>query len=147
MTINASQFSALLPKYDRWSVGYEPLFHRLSDAAPTEKVTYPPYNITQFDDTYVIELAVAGFRSDEIDITVKDRTLTVASDTSAIDETPGQKGKELHKGIARRSFKLNFALAEHIEVQEAKLEDGILTITLEQEIPEELKPKVIPITG
>lgn len=143
MTISLPQF----PSYPTWSIGYDQLLHRLSDSAPTSKVTYPPYNITQFDEKYVVELAVAGFRRDEIDITVKDRTLTVASDTSAIDETPGQKGKELHKGIAQRSFKLNFALAEHIEVKEAKLEDGILTITLEQEIPEELKPKVIPITG
>jgi len=146
MTISLPQFTEL-PNLDRWSIGYEHLLKTLSSSAPTSKVTYPPYNITQFDEKYVLELAVAGFRRDELDITVKDRTLTVASDTSAIDETPGQKGKELHKGIARRSFKLNFALAEHIEVKEAKLEDGILTITLEQEIPEELKPKVIPITG
>lgn len=144
MTISLPRFTEL--PYDRWSIGYEPLFHRLSDAAPTAKVTYPPYNITQFDEKYVLELAVAGFRRDELDITVKDRTLTVASDTSVIEEAPGQKGKELHKGIARRSFKLNFALAEHIEIKDAKLEDGILTITLEQEIPEKLKPRVIPIT-
>ena len=146
MTISLPQFTEL-PNLDRWSIGYEHLLKTLSSSAPTAKVTYPPYNITQFDEKYVVELAVAGFRRDEIDITVKDRTLTVASDTSAVEEIPGQKGKELHRGIARRDFKLNFALAEHIEVKEAKLEDGILTITLEQEIPEELKPKVIPITG
>lgn len=144
MTISSPYLSN--PAYDRWSIGYDRLFHRLSDSAPTAKVTYPPYNITQFDDKYVLELAVAGFRRNELDITVKERTLTVASDTSVSEETPVEKGKSLHKGIARRSFKLNFALAEHIEVSDAKLEDGILTITMEQVVPEELKPKVIPIT-
>lgn len=137
---------SLLPNFDRWSIGFDGMFQSLVAASAT-KTTYPPYDITKFGEKYVIELAVAGFRQKDVEITVKEHTLTVASKAASAKKTPGQKAEKLHSGIARRDFKLNFALADHIEVKEAKLEDGILTITLEQEIPEELKPKVIPITG
>jgi molecular chaperone IbpA len=83
-----------------------------------------------------------GFRKEDIEITVKDKVLTVSSDVQEPDETFGEV---IHHGIAQRNFKTNFALGEYVEVDAAKLEDGILTINLVTNIPEEKKPKIIDI--
>jgi molecular chaperone IbpA len=105
------------------------------------RATYPPYDILSVGkDEYEIRLAVAGFTKEELDITFKEQVLTIE----------GRKLQEnddayFHKGIAARAFKQNFPLAEYVEVEGAEIKDGILTIRLKREVPEELKPKTIKI--
>jgi molecular chaperone IbpA len=106
--------------------------------------TYPPHNVVKIDDThYAIELAVAGFAEDEIDVELKENVLTVKGERKRDDAT---ELEYLHKGISNRDFTRTFPLAEHIEVRGAKVKNGILAIALEQVIPEEQKPKKIQIS-
>ena len=105
---------------------------------------YPPYNIEkQGDDKYRISLAVAGFGSDDIDVTAKENTLVVQGKTKP--ESNGQT--YLHRGIAGRAFERSFQLADHIRVVSATMENGLLHIDLEREVPEELKPRRIEISS
>lgn len=136
----------LFPRLDRWGIGIFDTLQHLQ-AISEEKPAYPPYNIKKFEDgKWRIDMAVAGFRKDELRITVEDRTLTVSSDpvrTELDDELAS--AEVIHQGIAQRNFNVNFALAEHIEIESAEYADGILTIKLITNIPEEKKPKVIDI--
>ena len=135
----------LFPKWDRWSIGYNNTFSTLQHLASQAKPSYPPYNITKFGEgNWQIEMALAGFRKDDIEVKVQDRTLTISSE---VQDTPeeGKSGEVVHHGIAQRNFTTNFALAEFVEVEDAKMEDGILTIKLITNLPEEKKPKVIEI--
>jgi molecular chaperone IbpA len=133
----------LFPKLDRWSIGYTSTFDTLQQLAKAAKPSYPPYNITKLKEgKWQIEMALAGFRKDDIEIKVQERTLTVSSEVEPPEETYGEV---IHHGIAQRNFTTNFALAEYVEVDEAKMEDGILTIKLVTNLPEEKKPKVIEI--
>jgi molecular chaperone IbpA len=108
------------------------------DAAPT----YPPYNIEKVgDDAYRIVMAVAGFGEGDLDVTVKEGTLTISG-----KGTEGEaEAKYLHRGIAGRAFERRFQLADHIRVDGASLENGLLTIALVREVPEALKPRQIAI--
>jgi molecular chaperone IbpA len=108
------------------------------DAAPG----YPPFNIEQTDDNaFRIELAVAGFAEEDLNIEYKQNTLIVSGKRPQTDE--GRRF--LHRGIAERSFERRFGLADHVRVKEAKLENGLLSIDLERELPEALKPRKIEI--
>ena len=135
----------LTPLY-RSSVGYD-RFGSLIDAAfQTEKTSagYPPYNIEAFEENnYAITLAVAGFKQSELDIQVENGVLTVRGKKEATDSS----GNYLHQGIATRSFERKFNLADHIEVVNADLQDGLLTVALVKEVPEAMKPKSIAING
>ena len=105
---------------------------------------YPPYNIEkQGDDNYRIALAVAGFGPDDIEITAKENTLVVQGKTKTDDDGHTY----LHRGIAGRAFERSFQLAEHIRVVGADLENGLLHIDLEREVPEALKPRRIEINN
>jgi molecular chaperone IbpA len=104
--------------------------------------SYPPYNIELVDEnSYRISMAVAGFAQDELEIEVENDTLTVS----------GRKAKEeggrryLHQGIAARSFQRQFQLADHVKVKAARLENGLLHVDLQREVPEALKPRRIAI--
>lgn len=135
----------LFPQLDRWAIGYSTTLNTLQDLAKAKAPSYPPYNITKFEDgKWQIEMAVAGFRKDDIELKVQDRTLTVSSEVVEPEEEE-TFGEVLHHGIAQRNFKTTFALAEYVEVDSAKLEDGILTIGLVTNIPDEKKPRVIEI--
>jgi len=128
----------------RFTVGFDNV-SRLMDAVSRldeGAMSYPPYNIERFgEDRYRISMAVAGFTEADLDITLKDNTLTIA----------GRKGEEedsstyLHRGIASRAFERRFELAAHIKVRAASMENGLLHIDLEREVPEELKPRKIAI--
>jgi molecular chaperone IbpA len=139
----------LFPKMDRWAIGFEDVFSNLQALSKSVKqASYPPYNISKFgDDKFEIRIAVAGFKKEELKVTTHDRTLTVESDTAFKSGQTQQVrvGELLHQGIAERDFALNFALAEFVEVEAAECVDGILTIKLVTNIPEEKKPKVIDI--
>jgi molecular chaperone IbpA len=103
---------------------------------------YPPYDIVKTgEDEYSIELAVAGFKKDELNIEVKDQYLTIKGDSSSRHSNE----EYIHKNIARRSFIRRFSLAENVKVNEAKMEDGVLVVALTHDIPEEQKPKSITI--
>ena len=131
---------SLFPQFNRWAIGFDPLFDTFRHiSAETKTSGYPPYNIYKNKDTYVLELAVAGFAKEDLTISVKELTLTVEGELGAPQE------EALHKGIATRDFKQEFALAEYIVVKGAELKDGLLRITLEQELPEEKKAKTITI--
>ena len=134
----------LFPRIDRWGIGVLDTlesFKSIADAKPS----YPPYNILKHKDgKWEIEVALAGLRKDDIEITVKDRSLTIASEIE-VNEDAETFGEVIHHGIAQRNFTLNFALADYVEVDEAIMADGILTVKLVTNIPDEKKPKVIDI--
>ncbi len=127
----------------RQSVGFDRLFNELFDGLSKADTTgYPPYNIEVTDENqYRITVAVAGFREDELDIEVTDRALRVTGSRKAED---GER-KFLHQGIAGRSFERRFQLAQHLRVLGATMENGLLNIELEREIPEAMKPRKIAI--
>lgn len=105
---------------------------------------YPPYNIEKHgEDTYRITLAVAGFGPDDIEITAQDNTLVISGKAQPAD---GDQ-QYLHRGIAARAFERKFQLADHIRVRGADMENGLLHVALEREVPEELKPRKVEITS
>ncbi|MBX9757540.1 MAG: Hsp20 family protein [Beijerinckiaceae bacterium] len=129
----------------RSSVGFDRLFDLLTQAERAEASTaWPPYNIEKVaDDQYRITMALAGFTQDEIELTQHDTTLLVSGQKKA------QEGEHqyLHRGIAGRGFRQTFNLAEHVKVAGATMENGLLTVELQREVPEALKPRRIPIGG
>jgi molecular chaperone IbpA len=128
----------------RTSVGFDRLASMMSTATRQDQGnSYPPYNIrTTSEDNYQITMAVAGFSEDDIDITTEHNRLSVIG--SRKDETEEQ-GEYLHRGIATRSFERRFNLADHVKVISANLENGLLHIDLERELPEAMKPRTIKI--
>lgn len=135
----------LTPLY-RSSVGYDRFGSLLDAAFQTEKTSagYPPYNIEVVEENnYAITIAVAGFKEAELNIQVENGVLTV----SGKKENSEEAKNFLHQGIASRSFERKFNLADHIEVVDAKLADGLLNVHLVKEIPEAMKPKSIAISS
>jgi molecular chaperone IbpA len=130
--------------YRRSTVGFDRLFDLMENTLRTESVdNYPPFDIEkQGEDSYRITLAVAGFRPDEIDIVAQQNQLTV---TGRKAEEANASERYLHRGIAARSFERRFQLADFVKVGSASFENGLLTITLQREIPEEMKPRKIEI--
>ncbi len=127
----------------RSTVGFDRLFNELIDnATKLETGGYPPYNIERVDENrYQITLAVAGFSEEDIDIEVVDRDLRITG--SRPEEN--QEREFLHQGIAGRNFDRRFRLAEHVLVTGATLQNGLLNVALEREIPEAKKPRKISI--
>jgi molecular chaperone IbpA len=126
-------------------VGFDRLFDRLDHATRVEPMTnWPPYNIEKAgDDRYIITMAVAGFDHREIELAQKESTLVVSGQKSGSEE-----GRQyLHRGIATRSFRQTFSLADHVKVTGASLEYGLLTIELKLEVPEALRPRRIEIAS
>ena len=121
-------------------VGFDHLFNELEWTAKHAQDHYPPHNIIKTDENdYLIELAIAGFTRDEINVEVKDRTLTVTGEHVS-------KGREfIHRGISTKKFKRTFRLSEHVNVLGADIQDGILAIELKYIIPEEMRPRKIEI--
>ncbi len=132
----------LTPMY-RSVVGFDRLA-ALLDSASTEAATgYPPYNIERTgENDYRIEIAVAGFKSEDLAIEVKENLLTVQGRKVANDEAK----RYLHRGLAERNFERKFQLADYVVVADASLADGLLSITLKRELPEALKPRQVKIT-
>ena len=128
----------------RQAIGFDSLFEQLNRQFTNSKAdNYPPHNVVKLDDThYVIEVAVAGFAEDEIDVELKENVLTVRGEQAKKDV----EVEYLHKGISARNFTRTFPLAEHVEVRGATVQNGILAIALEQVVPEEQKAKKIQIT-
>lgn len=135
-----------LTPFNRATVGFDRVFDILDrQFANSVSTTYPPYNIIkEGEDSYKIEIAVAGFREDELEITVKDYVLTVTGEQKR--EEDAENPTYLHRGISARSFTRTFTLGDHVEVKGAVVENGLLVINLEREVPEAAKPKKIAIT-
>ena len=135
-----------LTPYRRSTVGFDRLFDLIENNARLQQGdNYPPFNIERLsEDRYRVTLAIAGFRSDEIDITAQQNLLQVVGRK---DESASDRYKFLHVGIANRSFERRFELADFVRVEQADLADGLLTIELVREVPEAMKPKKIAING
>ena len=131
----------LTPLY-RSVVGFDRLADLLDSASAEAATGYPPYNIERTDENaYRIEIAVAGFRPEDLNIEVKENLLTVQGRKTANDEAK----RYLHRGLAERNFERRFQLADYVVVTDAQLADGLLSISLKRELPEALKPRRIEI--
>ena len=137
MTIYEEPFSRLRP----FGVGFDEMFKRLDKIHSQPQGNYPPYNIVKLDEeSFVIEIAAAGFSKKDFKIDLKDQSLKINA------EKDDEVEKEfLHQGIAGRKFERIFALAEHVKVKDATYSDGILAIKLLKEIPEAEKPIEIKV--
>jgi molecular chaperone IbpA len=143
LTIGRIDFSPLT----RFTVGFDEIFEQLArshEQLNNNSVNYPPYNIVKYDaNNYALEIAVAGFSIDEIDIGVEGNNLTITGEKSSkTDEVT-----YIYKGISTRGFKRTIPLGDHIIVKDAIIMNGMLTINLEREVPEALKPRKIAITA
>ena len=130
----------------RSAVGFDRLAGLLESAARTsQEGGWPPYNIeTTGENAYRIEIAVAGFRPDELNIEVKENLLTVIGRKTANDDASANR-TYLHRGLAERDFERRFQLADYVVVTEASLDNGLLAVSLKRELPEALKPRRIEI--
>jgi molecular chaperone IbpA len=135
----------LTPFY-RSTVGFDRLFNLLDQATSDGSPGYPPYNIERTgENAYRITVAVSGFSKDELSLVAKENTLTIKGEKVA-NENGKAKSEVLYRGIAARAFERSFQLADHVAVKNASLENGLLHVDLEREIPEAKKPRSIPIS-
>ena len=133
--------------FRRSTVGFDRLFDMLENSSVGQtQENYPPFDLIKVgENEYRIELAVAGFKPEELDITAQQNVLVVSGRKN---EESDEKGSDyIYRGIATRSFERRFALADHIQVNGADIKDGLLSIALVREIPEAMKPKKIDIGG
>jgi|TARA_B100000929_G_scaffold11989_1_gene9964 molecular chaperone IbpA len=129
-----------LPDFHKTLLGFDRL---VEDFQSFNNAGYPPYNVEKSgDDKYQITIALAGFVREDLTIDVQEGTLTVSGEKAEVET---DEIEYLHRGIANRSFTRNWALAEYVEVVEAKMENGMLYVSLERIVPEEKKPKTIKI--
>ena len=139
----------------RTTVGFDRLFQLFDEMADAPTSAYPPYNIEKINENkYRISMAVAGFRPEDLEVELKQNRLTIQGKIAPNqqDESDSQnhidaknESNFLHRGIAERAFSRQFSLAEHVLVEKAQLENGLLHIELLRNIPEEAKPKRIPV--
>ena len=142
-TTNWNNFVSAFPQVESRLIGFDRVFdavQRLHTVEGGQSNSFPPYNIKKLDDeNYEITLALAGFKKSELSVVVEDGNLVVKGEQEKSED------EFLHKGIAERNFTRTWALADEVKVSGSKLEDGVLTISLVHEIPEEKKPTSIDI--
>jgi molecular chaperone IbpA len=142
---NLATFTPLM----RQSVGFDKfndLFETILSGKEDRFDAYPPYNIEKTgDEGYLITVAVSGFAEEDINIIAQDDRLVISASRERKEDNEGRS--YLHRGIALRSFERTFRLADHIRVVDAVMENGLLMVSLVREIPEEKKPRMIPING
>ena len=133
-----------LERFMGLTVGFDTMFDRLMNFSPTQQESgYPPYNIRKVDDyNYVIEIALAGFSERDIEVEVADGGVSVRSK----EDKDEAKTEYVHRGIARRSFARKWTLSDDMIVNGAEFQNGLLNINLEKVVPEEKKPRIVPIT-
>ena len=149
MTRELTLRSLDIPSITKFGIGFDNIFDDLMRVNQQQSNTnYPPYNIIKHDeDRFAIEVAVAGFREGDINITVEKNILTITGEQAVkVYKEDEVEPEYLHRGISARNFTRTFTLADHVEVVSARAEDGILKIELERQVPEEQKPKTIAIT-
>tara|TARA_B100000424_G_scaffold57153_1_gene41189 strand:- start:2214 stop:2717 length:504 start_codon:yes stop_codon:yes gene_type:complete len=146
-TAHKPLYAAYMRKFDPFFVGFDHLWKEIdrldrTDASARPQA-YPPYNIRKHeDDSYTIELAVAGFKEDDINIVLQESKLTIEG-----KDGKNEEGNLLHKGIAKRGFTLHFTLADTIHVEGAELKDGLLIVALKEIVPDHKKPRQIEISS
>ena len=142
-TTNWNNFVSAFPQVESRLIGFDRVFDAVQRLHPVEggqSNSFPPYNIKKLDDeNYEITLALAGFKKSELSVVVEDGSLVVKGEQEKSED------EFLHKGIAERNFTRTWALADEVKVTGSKLKDGVLTISLVHEIPEEKKPTSIDI--
>jgi len=127
---------------DPFFIGFDRMLDRMNTTNTLSTTKYPPYNIIKTEDSqYELQLAIAGFTYDDLEITLKEGQLTING-----NQTEEEPKNYLHRGISARNFSRQFTLMDTIVVNGATLEDGILTVQLENVIPEEKKPRKIDIS-
>ena len=137
-------FNQLTP----YAVGFDRVFDTLNRYVSdnTQSTGFPPYNIRKEGDyNYVIEMALAGFGKDDIEVEVADSTLSIRSTKKPLNEDIASNEDTVYRGIAYRKFERKFTLADAVVVNGAKLENGMLLIDLERVVPEEKKPRLISV--
>ena len=134
-----------IPQLHKFGIGFDSMFDELMRVtAQQTNSNYPPHNVIKTgENTVTIEVAVAGFAEGEIDISLEKRVLTIAGARKTEENAAYEY---LHRGISSRDFRHTFTLAEHVEVKNASIRNGILSVYLERQVPEEAKPKSIAIT-
>ena len=149
MTKTLSLRALDIPQIHRFGIGFDTMLDDLMRITAQQSTSnYPPYDIVQInDDEYRIGLAVAGFGADNLSVT-KDKNLLVIEGKHSAETAQNEDStaKFLHKGISERSFRREFQLADHVEIANAHLELGILSLYLKREVPESARPKSIAIT-
>lgn len=138
-----------IPSIHKFGIGFDSILDELMRVnAQQANTNYPPYNIVKHsEDAFAIELAVAGFREGDINITLEKNVLTIKGEQAhEIDQDINEVVEYVHRGISARSFTRTFTLADYVEVVGASAENGILRIELERQVPEEQKPKTVAIT-
>ena len=141
-----SIFNSLRP----FSIGFDDMFDQfesmLGNGGLSMQSNYPPYNIRKTGkDKYAIEVAVAGFNKDDVEVEYEDNLLTVKTKKTDKAVEKNVDGEIIHKGISQRSFSRSFTIADDVKVNGAELKDGLLTINCEKIVPEQKKKKLIPI--
>ena len=136
-----------IPQLHKFGIGFDNMFDELMRVSAQQSSTnYPPYNVVQItEDEYMISLAVAGFGFDNLSVT-KEKNFLIIEGKEYQADSEQIVPNYLHKGISNRDFRREFKLADHVEIENAHLELGILNIHLKRETPEEQKPKSIAIT-
>ena len=138
-----------IPTLTKFGIGFDNMFDELMRVSAQQSSTnYPPYDIVQInEDEYMISMAVAGFGHDNLSVT-KDKKFLIVEGKHSRETVENEDAttKYLHKGISERSFRREFQLADHVEISNAHLELGILSVHLKREVPEDAKPKSIAIT-
>ena len=136
-----------IPSIHKFGIGFDNMFDELMRVSAQQSSTnYPPYNIVQInEDEYMISLAVAGFGLDNLSVT-KDKNFLIIEGKEYQPDSEKIVPNYLHKGISNRDFRREFQLADHVEISNAHLELGILSVYLKREVPEDAKPKTIAIT-
>ena len=131
-----------LERFMGLSIGFDSLFDRIPTVAQQDN-GYPPYNIRKVDDyIYVIEIALAGFSERDIEVEVADGVVSVRSK----EDKDTAEAEYVHRGIARRSFARKWTLSDDMVVNGAEFQNGLLNINLEKVVPDEKKPRIVPIT-
>jgi molecular chaperone IbpA len=135
-----------IPSIHKFAVGFDNMFDEILRVnAQQSNTNYPPYNVVQInEDEFIISLAVAGFGLDNLSVT-KDKNFLIIEGKNTIKEEDMPDINYLHRGISARDFRREFKLADHVEIENAHLELGILNVHLKREIPEEQKPRAIAI--
>jgi len=141
MTNALTIFNQLRPH----TIGYDNIFDHFNDMFETSnslQTNYPPYDIVKHSDThYDIQVALAGYSKDDIEVEVKENTLSIKS----VKKDEDDKVEVLHRGISKRYFERSFTIADDVKVNSAELKDGLLIVSLERVIPEHKKPRLIKI--
>jgi len=147
MTKTLTLRSADIPAFHKFGIGFDNMFDELLRVnAQQSNNNYPPYNIVQInEDEFIISIAVAGFGHDNLTVT-KEKNFLIIEGKEYQSDSEKIEPNYLHKGISNRDFRREFQLADHVEINGAHLELGILSVHLKREVPEEAKPKTIAIT-